>query len=28
VHLAILLGFILVGTYAAIRTVDAKLVRG
>ena len=28
IHLAILLGFILVGTYAAIRTVDAKLVRG
>jgi len=28
VHLAILLGFVAVGTFAAIRTVDAKLVRG
>jgi len=28
VHLAILIGFVAVGTFAAIRTVDAKLVRG
>jgi lipooligosaccharide transport system permease protein len=28
IHLAILIGFIAVGTYAAIRTFDAKLVRG
>ena len=28
VHLAILIGFIAVGTFAAIKTVDAKLVRG
>jgi len=28
IHLAILIGFIAVGTFAAIRTVDAKLVRG
>lgn len=28
IHLAILVGFIVVGTFAAIRTIDAKLVRG
>jgi lipooligosaccharide transport system permease protein len=28
IHLAILIGFIGVGTFAAVRTVDAKLVRG
>ena len=28
VHLAILIGFVAVGTFAAIKTVDAKLVRG
>jgi lipooligosaccharide transport system permease protein len=28
IHLAVLLGFILVGTFVAIRTVNAKLVRG
>ena len=28
IHLAILLGFIVVGTWAAIRTIDARLVRG
>ncbi len=28
VHLAILIGFIAVGTFAAIKTIDAKLVRG
>ena len=28
IHLAILIGFVAVGTFAAIRTVDAKLVRG
>jgi lipooligosaccharide transport system permease protein len=28
VHLAILVGFIVVGTWAAIRTIDARLVRG
>ena len=28
IHLAILIGFVVVGTVAAIKTVDAKLVRG
>jgi lipooligosaccharide transport system permease protein len=28
VHLAVLLGFVAVGTFAAIRTVNAKLLRG
>jgi lipooligosaccharide transport system permease protein len=28
VHLAILIGFVLVGTYLAVRTVNARLVRG
>ena len=28
IHLAILVGFIVVGTWAAIRTIDARLVRG
>jgi hypothetical protein len=28
IHLAILIGFVAVGTFAAIKTVDAKLVRG
>jgi uncharacterized protein YneF (UPF0154 family) len=28
VHLAILIAFVVIGTFAAIRTVEAKLVRG
>ena len=28
IHLAVLVGFIVVGTYASIRTVNAKLLRG
>jgi hypothetical protein len=28
VHLAVLLGFVVVGTFAAIRTFNTKLLRG